>query len=511
MKSRWQHFWCAFATTITVIASSAHASPLIDPREPVYDEVSRQIALGRLPLSLGGFEPLSEHRIHALLGEIATNDEHVLLDPRGWWISPIHRLTVRGAWARDRRRNYSTVLRPRNVAGSLSPMCERRAGRACGDGAGTATELETSAGYGWLLSGTLGIESVLGTEAYEPNVNLVRALVVVESDTVTFAIGRDAFVLGPSAHTALAWGLHTPPLDQARITTSRPLHISSAVRVSGQYIVGRLRAPQTYPGNLVSLTRAQLDLGDDLSLGAHQMLQLGGEGAPSIGVIDFLLEHVRRRDSTASNSDSSNRRFGVDINARVRELKGLRLYYALMFEDIRRARAIDAIRYDADHLVGAELAALGPQGRHGLTLEWHMTGVRSQEHSPRTTGFTNADRVVGAPLGPDAESVFAGARLAFGALTLYPWLELAQLSSDSYEFIAYGPINRVEIGEDETRYRAGARIRVALNRDLHLEAEAVVEHIDDFAFEAGVTRTSAGITTSIIWYPRRPVGRIELN
>jgi hypothetical protein len=241
-----------------------------------------------------------------------------------------------------------------------------------------------------------------------------------------------------------------------------------------------------------------------------QLLQLGGDGAPHLGVWDFLAEHVHRGDSSASASDTSNRRFGGNVTVRVPSLEHARVYYEIMFEDIRRAYLLDAIHYDADHLVGIELP-LGPGARHALTVEWHQTGVRSQEHTPRTTGFTNAAFVVGAPLGPDAESFYLGARLSFDRFALSPWLELARLSSDSYEFIVNGPINRISSGEDEARYRLGTRVLVPLHDGLWLDGDAAFERVDDFAFEAGAGRNNVGLTASIIWYPSGPLGRLSLN
>src|SRR5690606_196516 len=159
--------------------------------------------------------------------------------------------------------------------------------------------------------------------------------------------------------------------------------------------------------------------------------QLGGDGARSLGFWDFIAEHVRRTDLSAGPTDSSNRRFGGDIAIRITELRA-RLYYALVFEDIRAKRFIDALRYDADHVFGIELPALGSRGEHAALIEWQQTGFRSQEHRPRDTGFTHMGRVVGAPLGPDAMAIYVGGRLEFGWSKLYPWAEAAKLASDTY-------------------------------------------------------------------------------
>lgn len=495
-----------------VATATAHASPTVALDDPIYEELARQRALGSVPPYAGGLLPLSEERIQGLLQLSQSRVPARLVTPGArLWFSPLHRARVQGLWIDERARSYSTQTRPRDVAGVISNSCEDHQAEPCGNGVGAFEELETQAGYAGWLSTTARFRAVSGYDHYDLNLSVDRAHVDAEYGPIALMIGRDAFALGPLARTQLGWSGHAAPLDHVRISTSHPLRLTDAVHASGQYVLGRLRPPQTFRGTLVSIVRGQLDLGKSIEVGALQLLQLGGEGAPGFGFVDFLLEHVRRRDATAGPTDSSNRRFGGDIAARVGALLGARFYYSIVFEDIRRARLIDAIRYDADHLVGVELAAIGPCRKHGLTIEWHQTGVRSQEHVPRTTGFTNAGYVVGAPLGPDAESFYVGGRVAFASFTLYPWLEFARLSSDTYEIIPYGPINRTLVGEDEVRYRIGSRVRVPIRSNLWLEAEAVFEHIDDFAFQSGVGRNNGDVTASVVWYPDAPLGTLKLN
>ena len=155
--------------------------------------------------------------------------------------------------------------------------------------------------------------------------------------------------------------------------------------------------------------------------------QLPGDGAPGFSVADFVLEHFRRRDASASATDSSNRRIGADVAWHIAGFGGATLSYQIMFEDWRKQFA-DALRYDADHAVDFDT--------RWVLVEWQKTGVRSQEYSPRVTGFTNAGRAVGSPLGPDAEAVYAGGRRGL----VIPWAEVVRLSNDTYKLITDGPI-----------------------------------------------------------------------
>jgi hypothetical protein len=298
------------------------------------------------------------------------------------------------------------------------------------------------------------------------------------------------------------------------LSTSEPFHLigkeGAILRGNILYVVGRLRGPQALSGNLVTIARGQVDILDSIELGMMQLLQLGGEGAPSMGVWEFFAEHFRRRDLSAGPMDSSNRRVSFDVAVQPGWLWGARLYYELAFEDTRE-EVLDAVRFDADHLVGLELAAIGPGRRHGVVVEAQRTGVRSHEHSVRTTGFTNAGRVGGSPLGPDARSLFGGGRIELGWGTVLPWAEVARLSSDTYLFVVRGGISRASDGVDELRYRAGSRIRVPIGPGLRVEGEGWTEHVRRAGFEPGQERQNLGAAAQIVWQPGGALGRVPVG
>jgi hypothetical protein len=397
------------------------------------------------------------------------------------WISPIDRAAFHLAAYDEAERPYSTPARPRDIAGELQLACEDTQGRPCGDGAGAYEELDARAGYGdWLAAG-LRVRTRGGTADYGNGIDLDRAHVDARWGDFGFELGRDAFSIGPGAHTQVGWGDNAPPLDFARA--------SYATERGGlMYLVGRLRDPQTFQGNLVTIARGELVAGPVI-LGAMQLLQLEGAGAPHLGPWDFIVEHVTRGNASAGPDDTSNRRVGLDVSWRIAGFGGARLYYELMFEDWRRQFA-DALRYDADHVAGGELAS-------GLVIEWQKTGFRSMEHAVRTTGFTNAGRAVGSPLGPDAQALYVARRLG----AYMPWLEVARLASDTYSYGAGQPITRTSDGLAEFRYRAGLLATRRVTSHVHVELDARAEHIENFAFVRGARRNGLGADLAIVWQP----------
>ena len=409
-------------------------------------------------------------------------------DTEPW--AALDRVSAQAALFHDSARPFNTPLRPRDLVGDVDVACERQEGRPCGDGANVLTEVDTSAGYGPVSAATRlrADHTPHGFGFAIDRLHLDAALGPFRAE-----LGRDVIVLGPSSRTQLGWGTNAPPLDHARVST-RALAISDDVSGSLLYLVGRLRDPQTYPGNLVTIARGQLDIAGTYSIGMMQQLQLAGEGAPGFDAWDFIREHITRRDPSATATDSSNRRIGFDLSARIAGLHDARLYYQLVFEDWRK-QFIDAVRYDADHLFGADVA------RHGFTFEIMKTGVRSEEHTPRITGFTNAGRVVGAPLGPDAISAFVSERLDLSWGTVMPWLEYARLSSDTFLFVGFGGIFRMTEGPAERRYRGGVNLLLPIRPDLRVELDGVYERVTSFAFDPADARTNVGATASLVWRP----------
>ena len=472
-------------------ATIAHASPNLSLDEPVYEELEQLQLHGDLPPYLGGFRPLTEWRARRLLRSagIAVPDE-----PSGWWLNPVDRAALVFDAFREDDRPYSTAVRPRDVVGIVAMSCEHEEGRSCGNGVGAQTELDASAGYGPWVSGAIRVRPHTGIDAYDNGIDLDRAYVNAELGPAAIEAGRDVIALGPSSRTQVGWGDNAPPLDQVRLSSARPLEITDGVKGSFVYVLGRLRDPQTYPGTLVSIARGQLDLGDSVEIGGMQLLQVEGDGAPHLGFFDFIKEQVTRANASAGPDDSSNRRVGLDVAWRISGFDGARLYYQLMFEDWRKQFA-DALRYDADHVVGLEFS-------HGLLIEWQKTGFRSQEHDPRITGFTNEGRVVGSPLGPDAQALFIGGRIGGGVGTVYPWIELVRFSSDIYSYGFHQPIDRLVEGPVEYRARAGVRLRTPISRELRLDTEVMFEHVENTAFVTGANNENVGVTTTIVWQPR---------
>jgi len=340
-----------------------------------------------------------------------------------------------------------------------------------------------------------------GTDRYASQLILDRAYLRFEAGPFLLQIGRDALTLGPAVRAGLMISRNAAPQDGIRAQL-KPVALPFApdIRFSLLYFLDRLRDPQRFHGTLLDCTRAQLDFWNRVQLGGSRLLMLGGDGAPDYGGLSgFILEHFGRTHETAAGT-AENNRLSFDLAIRVPELHGARLYYEIAFEDTRKA-FWNSVRYDADHLVGIELADLKLGAWRRLFIELEHTGWVSQEHSVFTTGMTNAGRTLGSALGPDGTSLWLRADFEARRFVLSPWVEWLRFSGDRYDSDEARGVFVTVVGPIEHRQRLGADARMTLTQSLALSGGFFGERIGNADLVNGSTNYSAGLRAALTWTP----------
>ena len=360
-------------------------------------------------------------------------------------------------------------------------------------------ELDSAAGFGTLLSAATRLRLAGGSATGATGFALDRAYLKLDLDPFSIQIGRDALALGPSVRSALMVSENAVPQDGVRLRL-RPVALPFVpfIRFSAFYFLDRLREPQTFRGTLLDLVRGQFDFGDRVQLGGSRSLQLGGDGAPNYGGLEgFILEHFGRT-RPGDNAGVENNRLSFDLSVRIPELRAARLYYELAFEDTR-ARFLNALEYDADHLLGLEVRALNAGPFRRLFVELEHTDYVSQEHSVFLTGMTNAGRTIGSALGPDGTSLWVRTDLQLGALQLSPWAEWLRFVSDLYGQTQAQGVFVTKVGPQEHRQRLGVDAFLPLRKDLQLSASFFGERIGNTDLVNGSTSFGAGMRAALIW------------
>src|SRR2546421_3977450 len=389
--------------------------------------------------------------------------------PDDFWIDPLERAALLFSAADEYDRPYSVPARPRDLAGFIALSCEYQEGRPCGDGVGTALEIDSEAGWSSFLTAATRLRVSAGTDRYASQLILDRAYLRFEAGPFLLQIGRDALSLGPAVRAGLVISRNAAPQDGIRAQLPPvALPFAPDIRISLLYFLDRLRDPQRFHGTLLDCARAQLDFWNRVQLGGSRLLQIGGDGAPYYGgFTGFILEHFGRTREGVGQGTAENNRLSFDLSIRIPELRGARLYYEIAFEDYRTSTPTavwNSLRYDADHLVGIELAELKLGAWRRLYIELEHTGWVSQEHSVFTTGMTNAGRTLGSALGPDGTSLWLRADFEAGRLVLSPWVEWLRFSGNQYGLdVPRGPFG-TGVGPIEHRQRPGADGQGALTQ-----------------------------------------------
>ncbi len=497
------------AALALIVSAPSAASPNVPTDDPSYLELAQQRALGHIHLYTGGIRPLTEARVRDLLlaAGVAPDDPFLPAALRAFWFRPFQRAIARfDAWSDDAA-PYSTPNRPEQMVGFVSVSCEYQEGRPCGTGVGLVSELDSSAGYGRWLSGFTRVLLPVGSANYQTGPLLERGYANVELGPVALEGGRDILVLGPGARAQMMVSENAAPLDMIRISTSHPIKIPRIpVSISLLGALAWLRDPQTYHNTNLTILRAQLDLFDQFELGATHLLQFDGDGAPHLDFWEAIEEHFTRKGLVSNGGyqnglDYSNRRISFDGTYTLKYFLGIRFYYELAFEDLRK-EIIDAWVYDGDHLAGIDIPSITRSGKHGLIIEFQHIGISSQTHGTFTSGMTNDGFTLGTPLGPDSWSLYAAPRIDLPRRAwVRPWVELIRRSDDTYMRIDYGPIYRLTYGHEETRFRLGLQGQAFVRRDLRANLRVIYEHVDTFEFLPGVTRDNGGIELALTWTP----------
>ena len=481
--------------------SVAGAAPELPIDDTTYQDLYRLQDQGDVPVwAVSGNRVQTESVIRSLFATSKTEPHLHLVDTelKGLWVRPAERLTTRLSLASDTARPYSVPARPRNMLGELELACEYQEGRPCGDGARGLLELDSSAGYGRWLSAFSRIQAqATGTDRVSAGATVDRLYASLELGPAELLVGRNTVLVGPGRHTQLLWSASPAPIDQLQLSIRGLAVPMLAIRVGGTYVLGRLDSPQRFTNTLVSLARVYVELADRVNLGMTNLLILGGRGAPSVGLWQFVEEHVHRTGPWPSEG-VSDRRLGLDMTVGVPSLRST-FYTELVFED-SRAQLANALAHDVDYLLGWAASGLGRSKNHGFLIELVRTGVRSEEHGVFSSGMTSGARVLGSPLGPDATSLYVSPRwdIRQDHLSIAPWCEWVRTGSDTFVFPENAGISRATSGLAEFRTRAGLDAIARIEPDLWLRTGAFFEHVDNEAFQVA-TRNNAGLSLSVVW------------
>jgi Capsule assembly protein Wzi len=230
-------------------------------------------------------------------------------------------------------------------------------------------------------------------------------------------VGREYVVWGQGQDVGLLNSNNSPPLDLIKLSSESPFRFPWIFRALGPtraaIYYADLGADQNYPHPYAIAYKVNIAPASQLDLGVSVYTKSGGHGAPRATATARLVDILPFLDASAYNNvigtrgdfQFSDHYAGFDGRWRLPSL-GLVPYWEVLLNDFDVRRLKSVFWEDAGHVLGLEFPRLVESGRLRASVEYHHTGIRYYEHHQFTSGQTLHQTLTGDPLGPDAQGAY---------------------------------------------------------------------------------------------------------
>ncbi|HCU24758.1 MAG TPA: hypothetical protein DF383_07055 [Deltaproteobacteria bacterium] len=303
-------------------------------------------------------------------------------------------------------------------------------------------------------------------------------------------IGRDSLNWGPSPDGGLGISNNARPLDFIKLSSIHPFEYPFFFRKLGinewSLVVANLGPEQHFKNSWLVAWKMSNRGSPYFEMGFSQLLVMGGEGAPSQGFGDSILQFF----GVGGKKEASNRSLDVDLIATIPQWRGLEIYNQLSFEDFDINPSV-FFGQDINLLSGLYLPRLNDSGTLDLRLEFRRLTPSYARHPVFTDGMTENQFLLGDPLGPGAYALSAEVKYDLTPKTLLALkFRFAQRSGDIYEVDDdTDSVEKILSRPKETRYLGMFALRRRLNRHFTLRAGLGVEGVRNVNFQEGDKQT----------------------
>ncbi len=240
---------------------------------------------------------------------------------------------------------------------------------------------------------------------------------------IQLEVGRDNLMWGQGEYGGLMLSSNARPLDMIKLTNPYPWRAPWVFKYLGHmkftFFVSNLGPERTaFPYAYLYGLKFSLRPSRWFEFGLSHTITMGGRGAPGVKWWEPIAEMLPFHKWGGSNigaTDVANNSWGfLDFRLTIPPLRGSQLYYDAYIEDsiVRAFRLPDNILNQMSFIVGCYVPRLTSSGEVGLRLEGHHVAPLTYRHGTWTDGYTLNRRLLGDPLGPTADGVYA---------TLYWW------------------------------------------------------------------------------------------
>jgi len=222
-------------------------------------------------------------------------------------------------------------------------------------------------------------------------------------------VGADEQRWGQSPFAAMFISQNALPLAAITIGTDTPITFPWWFRFAGPVRIATMLA-ELGPSQVPSRARlagwqVSIQPWSRFELGVAVLAQTGGNGGPPATFFKRVVDLFPIIDAIApqhSDLQISNKLAGG--NLRLRFPAGVDLYYELQIDDFDARRLRSSFVDDAGHTLGARVPILLGTSQLVVDAEYERTSLRLYEHAQFKSGVTFHHRLIGNPLGPNANA-----------------------------------------------------------------------------------------------------------
>lgn len=295
---------------------------------------------------------------------------------------------------------------------------------------------------------------------------------------VELEVGRDNLIWGQGEFGGLMLAATARPLDMIKVSNTHPWHGMKAT-----FFVSNLGPEREFPWTYLYGGKFSIRPCKFFEAGISEAILMGGDGAPSVKWWEPVTEFI----PTRKTNDSAHA-FGIlDMRLTIPQLRNSVLYYDGRIEE-SVLRAFEHLGNLMDQMAftwGFYIPRLVDRGSTSLRIEYQHAAPATNRSSTWTDGWSLDRRILGNPLGNEADAVYAtlywrpyptyGARLDLAFENYY---------SDNYNWVN-SEVKKAASGATESRYRMVAGLDLFRNKRLQLELAAGYERIEDWNFTSG--------------------------
>lgn len=500
----------------TVKSSDGSAALMVPLDDRVYADIDALVAEGLIDRVILGQRPFTRREVMRLLIEAQGNLAHLATADAAW----AQRVIANGVARYGPARLFESVradetltnepARPApggptgGIDARIEPLVAYSGGRRVDPSSTAGVETRHALALGQHLALSLSPRAYLSAPRPSASARAMLELREGAADmsygNLLVAAGRQEILFGLPVNGGLVLSRNAPPLDAIRITNDRPAALPWVFRylgpMRGTLFVADLGPNQHFPyAQLVGIKLSGQPF-SSLEISMHALDEMGGRGAPPSTFGDRVLDALIVPDLFRTHSDFqfSNKFVGGDMRWRVPAVRGVEVYGEATLDDFDKRRFRSSFLDDGGYIFGLSAVCLTQCGVWRLNGEYHQTGIRYFTHGQFSTGYAENGFLLGDPLGPRGLGGYAKIeRDALGAGTFSFQGALEVRSGNLYD-TAFG-VNDTNFHFVQVVHRPGERrVRGMLSwrspRDLPLDVRLSggLEHVSDWAFNAGVNR-----------------------